>query len=147
MGRGFETVVGFLVLCVSGVFLFFAYTHSVQDLSSGYTISASFDRIDGICLGADVKIGGVKVGTVKKITLLPESYLASVQMQIASGIKIPKDTTAAIVSEGLIGKKFVSLSPGGEENTLEDGGVLEHTQGAINLETLIGKMMFSSETK
>ncbi|MDR0662349.1 MAG: outer membrane lipid asymmetry maintenance protein MlaD [Holosporales bacterium] len=147
MDRIFETLVGFFVLGTAGAFFLFAYTHTAGEGAAGYTLSASFDAIDGIGVGSDVKIGGVKVGSVRKISLLPESYLVSVVMQLTPSIKVPRDTTAAIVSEGLIGGKFVSLVPGGDDVFLKEGETLIHTQGSVSLEGLIGKMMFSSGTK
>ncbi|MDR0406724.1 MAG: outer membrane lipid asymmetry maintenance protein MlaD [Holosporales bacterium] len=147
MDRFLETFVGLLVLVVAGGFFHFAYTYSAREASSGYILSASFDQIGGINLGSDVKIGGVKIGTVSKITLAPETYLVAVEMQIDRKIQIPRDTTAAIVSEGLIGGKFISFTPGGDDVMLKDREALVHTQGAINIEAFIGKMMFSSETK
>jgi phospholipid/cholesterol/gamma-HCH transport system substrate-binding protein len=147
MDRFFETCVGFVVLIVAGSFFYFAYFCSAKNISSGYILSASFDKIDGISIGSDVKIGGVKVGNVNKITLSPETYLVTIEMHLNETVRIPRDTAAAITSEGLLGGKFISLTPGGDDVMLKTGESLIHTQGSINLETLIGKMMFSSETK
>jgi phospholipid/cholesterol/gamma-HCH transport system substrate-binding protein len=142
-----ESSVGFVVLVVASVFFYFAYSYSAKSISSGYVISASFDRIDGVGLGSDVKIGGVKVGSVSKITLSSETYLVTVEMRLDKTVKIPRDTAAAITSEGLIGGKIVSLIPGGDKIMLKAGETLAYTQGSVSLESLIGKMMFSSGTK
>jgi phospholipid/cholesterol/gamma-HCH transport system substrate-binding protein len=132
---------------VAGAFFYFAYSYSAKDISSRYVLSASFDKIDGISIGSDVKIGGVKVGSVSKIALSPETYCVQVEMHLDESVRIPCDTSAAITSEGLLGGKFISLTPGGDNVMLKTGESLAHTQGSINLETLIGKMMFSAETK
>ncbi len=138
-----ETLMGAVVLVVAGVFFAFAYKGSGMQMESGYTVNASFTNASGIALGSDVRIGGVKVGTVTNLTLDANSYQAVISLQIRSATKIPKDSSAAVVSSGLLGEKYIQLTPGGEEEMLADGGKIEFTQSAINLEEMIGKFMFS----
>lgn len=146
--NGIETLVGALVLVVAVSFLFFAYkTAGIRMEGSGYIIKAKFERIDGLHLGSDVRVGGIKVGTVVKQGLDPKSYLAELQFQIDDNVKLPKDSSAQIVSDGLLGNKYVSLVPGADEAMLKTGETIEFTQSAVNIETLIGKFMFSGNDK
>lgn len=138
-----ETLMGAVVLLVAGVFLMFAYQSSQMRVVEGYTISGKFANATGIALGSDVRIGGVKVGTVSDITLDPESYQAVVSMQISKNTKLPKDSSASIVSSGLLGDKYVQLTPGGDDQVMAAGDKIQFTQSAVNLEEMIGKFMFS----
>lgn len=138
-----ETVMGIVVLAVAGGFLTFAYNSSHMPTQSGYTVTAKFDSVDGLGTGSDVRIGGVKIGTVSDIRLEPNTYKAAVSIGVGKDVKIPADSTAAIVSDGLLGGKYLSITPGGDENNLKSGEVIPYTQSSVNLEQLIGKFMFS----
>ncbi|MFN4090951.1 MAG: outer membrane lipid asymmetry maintenance protein MlaD [Alphaproteobacteria bacterium] len=139
----FETVIGALVLLVAAWFLYFSYTRSgVRDIS-GYEVLAKFDRIDGIESGSDVRMSGIKIGTVTRQELDPETYLAVVRMQIDPRIRLPTDSSAEIASAGLLGSRYLALVPGGSERMLEPGGEIRFTQSAVSLEHLIGRFMFS----
>ncbi|MDL2209595.1 outer membrane lipid asymmetry maintenance protein MlaD [Desulfovibrio sp. OttesenSCG-928-O18] len=111
--------------------------------NSGYTLVATFDSTTGLRSGANVEIAGVSVGKVTKIEL-DEEYNSRVSMRIRDGVKISGDTGAAIKTSGLIGDKYVSLTPGGAEDDLTNGGELTETQGSINIEDLISKYVFGS---
>jgi phospholipid/cholesterol/gamma-HCH transport system substrate-binding protein len=138
-----EIVAGALVLAVAAVFLFYAITHSGRSLTQGYTLTAKFDRIDGLPQGADVRLSGVKIGSVVDQRIDRETYLAVVTMQIDPGIQLPVDTSAEITSEGLLGGRYIALVPGGSDRMLPPGGVIEATQSAISLEALLGRFIFS----
>ncbi len=138
-----ETIMGAVVLVVAGAFLVFAYRGSDVRVEDGYTINARFANASGIALGSDVRIGGIKVGVVSDLALDPMRYDAVVSMEIGSSTKLPKDSSAAIVSSGLLGEKFIQITPGGDEAMLDAGGQIEFTQSAVNLEELIGKFVFS----
>ncbi|MBV9860339.1 MAG: outer membrane lipid asymmetry maintenance protein MlaD [Alphaproteobacteria bacterium] len=142
-GNVIETVMGGVVLLVAAVFLYFAYTTSQVRAVQGYTVMAQFDRVDGIREGSDVRISGIKVGSVVAQTLDPKTFLADVQMSIDPGVKLPDDTSAAIISAGLLGDKYMSLSPGGSDKTIPPGGRIKYTQSPVSLENLIGQMIFS----
>ena len=142
-GNMIETVMGGVVLVVAALFLFFAYSTSQVRAVQGYEVSAQFDSVSGIHDGSDVRIGGVKVGTVVSETLDPNTFLANVRISIDHAYKLPEDTVAKIVSAGLLGDKFMALVPGGAEQTIPPGGRIKFTQSPISIEDLIGQIMFS----
>jgi phospholipid/cholesterol/gamma-HCH transport system substrate-binding protein len=137
-----ETVMGAVVLVVAALFLFFAYTTSQVRAISGYPYTARFDHIEGLRDGGDVRISGIKVGTITSQTLDPKTYLAIVQMSIDPSIQLPTDTVATIGSSGFFGDKYLSLVPGGEDDHIKPGGVIEHTQAPISLESMIGQYIY-----
>jgi phospholipid/cholesterol/gamma-HCH transport system substrate-binding protein len=142
-----EVVMGAVVLVVCAVFVVFVYSTSQWQPSQGYEIIAKFDRIDGLMPGSEVRLSGVKVGTVKTIYLDPDTYLAVVHVIVGPDVSLPKDSAAEIVSESLLGGKFLALVPGGEEEILPAGGQIMHTQSPVSLESLIGQFIFSSQEK
>ena len=138
-----ETVLGAVVLVVAALFLFFAYTTSQVRHVAGYQLTAEFDRIDGIRDGSDVRIAGVKVGSVIGATLDPRTFLATLHISIAHKYKLPDDTVAEIVSSGLLGDKYMALVPGGSDKIIPAGGRIKYTQAPASLENLIGQMIYS----
>jgi phospholipid/cholesterol/gamma-HCH transport system substrate-binding protein len=138
-----ETVMGAVVLVVAALFVFFAYTNSQVRAVSGYEVTAKFDRVEGIRDGGDVRISGIRVGSIISQSLDPKTYLAVVRMSIDPSIKLPTDTVAAIASSGLLGDKYLALTPGNEDDAIKPGGQIEHTQPPISLESLIGQFIFS----
>ena len=140
-----ETLLGAVVLAVAIGFIVFAYTRSGVATVSGYEVSAAFNRVDGIANGSDVRIGGIKVGTVVDRELEPETFRAVLRMSIDESVQLPTDSTAAVVSDGLLGGKFIDLQPGAEEALIEDGGRISYTQSSLLLEKLIGKFAFGTE--
>lgn len=138
-----ETLIGAVVLLTALVFLIFAYNKSDVSVGEGYEVSANFDNASGVALGSDVRVGGVKVGVVSDIGLDPETYQAHVTMQIREDTRLPKDSSANITGDGLLGGKYVQLLPGGDEAMLENGGKIQYTQSSVNLEEMIGKFVFS----
>jgi phospholipid/cholesterol/gamma-HCH transport system substrate-binding protein len=138
-----ETIIGAVVLAVAVVFVVFAYTASGVRAVGGYEVIARFERVDGVSVGSDVRIGGIKVGTIGAMSLDPKTYLAVVRLSIDPSVKLPVDTVASISSTGLLGDKFMALVPGGDEKMLEPGGVIQYTQASVSIENLIGQFMFS----
>jgi phospholipid/cholesterol/gamma-HCH transport system substrate-binding protein len=142
-----ETVLGGVVLLVAAIFLTMAMgAVDVRDVD-GYEVKANFAKIDGINPGIDVRISGVKVGSVLETVLDPKTYLATVTMSIKNDIQLPTDTVAKVSSEGLLGGKYMALEPGAEEEMIENGGQIQYTQASLNLEEMIGKFIFSSAEK
>jgi phospholipid/cholesterol/gamma-HCH transport system substrate-binding protein len=142
-GNVLETVMGAVVLVVAALFLYLAYSTSQVRAVQGYEVTAQFDSVSGIHDGSDVRIAGVKVGSIVAETLDPKTFLADVRMSIDPAYKLPDDTVAEILSAGLLGDKFMALVPGGSEQTIPPGGRIKFTQSPVSLENLIGQMMFS----
>ena len=143
-----ETIVGALVILIAGAFFTFVYkTADVRAGSGGYEVTANFESIDGISTGSDVRVSGIKVGSVVSQRLNIETYEAVVTMAIAPEVKLPLDTSAKVTSDGLLGSKFIAIEPGGEEEMLADGGNIEHTQGAIDIFGMISSFLFSDDEK
>src|SRR3954469_11680779 len=140
-----EVASGAIVLAVAAIFLGCAVLHSGRGTvtAEGMQLRASFDRIDGLANGADVRIAGVKVGTVTDSRIDPQSFAAVLTFKVDRSLKLPTDTSAEITSEGLLGGKYVSLVPGGSDKLLADGGRITETQGSVSLESLLGKFIFS----
>jgi phospholipid/cholesterol/gamma-HCH transport system substrate-binding protein len=112
--------------------------------ANNYLIEARFTSVSGLKEGAFVEAAGVRVGQVKSITYLPEDALARVILRIQDNITIPDDATASIRTAGIIGDKFVKITPGGSPDYLESGMAITETEPSINLEELISKYIFES---
>jgi len=139
-----EVLTGAVVLLVAAGFLAFAVANSGRTAVSGYPLYAQFERIDGLGVGADVRLAGVKVGSVTEERIDPKSFLAVVGLSVRSDVKLPKDSAAVITSESLLGGKYLSLQPGGDETILRPGQTITITQSSISLEELLGKFIFSA---
>lgn len=137
-----ETVMGAVVLLVAGVFVFFAYDMAQVKAVEGYEVTALFYKIGGLNEGSDVRISGIKVGTVIDHELDAESYDARVRMTITREIKLPVDTVASIASEGLLGGKYVRLEPGTDKSYIKDGGTITKTKDFRSLEDQVGEIIF-----
>jgi phospholipid/cholesterol/gamma-HCH transport system substrate-binding protein len=144
-----ETVVGAIIIALAIGFFAFAYTAAGLGSSSsgGYHVSAEFDNASGVAVGTDVRIAGIKVGTVTGQSLNPKSFQARIDMMISPTVILADDTSAKIASEGLLGANFVSLEPGGADEKLKEGSVISYTQGAVDLWSLISQAMFSKSAK
>ena len=139
-----ETLIGAIVVVVAGVFLFYGYSTAGIHNTGGYVVSAEFDRVDGLANGSDVRMSGIKVGTVVSQKLDQESYKAVLAIDLDSKVKIPDDSSAKITSESLLGGNYVSITPGGSETPLENGSEIMFTQGSVDLMSLIGQAVFST---
>lgn len=140
-----EILTGAAVLAVAAGFLAFAVVHSGRATTSGgYALIARFDHIDGLNSGADVRIAGVKVGAVLGTRIDPKSFLAEVTLSVRDDVRLPKDSSAEVASESLLGGKYLSLTPGGDPATLPPGGTVTITQSSVSLEQLLGKFIFSA---
>ena len=106
------------------------------DMSSYYRIFAMFNRVDGLAIGDAVQLGGIPVGEVDSMVLGP-NYRARVGFRIAADVRIPTDTSVSIQTDGLFGRKFVVLEPGGDETMLADGGVITFTQDSL----IVGELL------
>ena len=135
-----ETVIGAVVLAVAGGFLVYAARTSDMGVSGGaYDLVANFRKADGVSVGGDVRISGVKVGSIRDMSLNTETYQARVVMGIRPDVSVPEDSAATIATDGLLGGAHVAIQPGGSEFMLEPGDEFSFTQGSVNLLDLVGR--------
>jgi phospholipid/cholesterol/gamma-HCH transport system substrate-binding protein len=137
-----ETVLGAVVLMVAGIFVYFFQQTAQVRATQGYAVTASFAKIGGLAKGSDVRISGIKVGTVTGQRLDPQTFDAVVTMSIAPEVKLPADTTAAVDSEGILGGKYVRLEPGRAAETIPPGGLIRKTRDYRSLEDQVGEIIF-----
>ncbi|HEY8949257.1 MAG TPA: outer membrane lipid asymmetry maintenance protein MlaD [Rhizomicrobium sp.] len=134
-----ETLIGAIVVAVAAVFLFYAYTSTGSGGVAGYDITARFSSADGIANGTDVRLHGIKIGTVSGLSLDPKTYYAVAHMSIRNDVKIPDDSAVKITSSGFLGSNYVAIQPGGSTTMVAQGGELTNTQGAVDVMGLIGR--------
>ncbi|MDP7668055.1 MAG: MlaD family protein [Rhodospirillales bacterium] len=143
MGRNLvESIMGAVVLLVAGLFVYFAYTTAELKAVAGYEVTAAFFKVGGLKKGSDVRISGIKVGTVVDLSLDAETYDALAILSIMPTIELPADTVAAIGSDGILGGKYVRLEPGRDETALESGGIISRTKDFRSLEDQVGEIIF-----
>ncbi len=152
MGRNaIETILGALVLLVACLFLVFAYKSADLHKVEGYVVSANFPMVDGLKDGTDVKVNGVKVGSIASMDLItapgPTQYMVDVRMTILPNVLLPTDTVAIAASESLLGGKYVSLEVGVDDEMIKtDGtGKIARTQAPMRLDDLIGQLIYSNK--
>ena len=143
----FEAIVGAFVIIISVVFLFFGFSTMKIQNSDSYNVSALFNRIDGIKIGSDIRMSGIKIGTVVSQELDNSSFEAKVLMSIDSKILIPDDSSAKITSDGLLGGNYISIEPGGSDIYLLNNEEIFFTQGSVDLIGLVGEALFSVENE
>jgi phospholipid/cholesterol/gamma-HCH transport system substrate-binding protein len=141
-----ETLIGTAVVAIAAAFFLYAYQASEQGGTAGsYRVSAEFDNAEGVSVGTDVRVAGVKIGSVVDFTLNPENFQANVVMELDPKVKLTEDATAKVTAEGLLGSKFIALEQGGAETILAEGGVISNTQGAVDIWSLISQAMFENK--
>ncbi len=143
----FDFIVGTIVLIIAVLALFISTKSSNIKSQSVYSIFAKFENADGINSGSDIKISGVKIGTVEGQKLDSNTFQAVLKFYIYENIKIPVDSSAKIVSEGLLGAKYIAINPGGSEDFLTANQEISFTQSSVNFEELLGKFIFNGKEK
>jgi phospholipid/cholesterol/gamma-HCH transport system substrate-binding protein len=137
-----EIVAGTAVLAVAaGFFLYAAQGSGLTREPDSYPLVASFRSVEGITVGSDVRLAGVKVGTITALKLNPATYFADATVELQNDILLPTDSAILISSEGLLGGNFVEIIPGGALENLEPGAEIEDTQGAVSLISLLMKFV------
>ena len=136
-----DAFLGFVVLLITVLFLFYLYITLDTKLfkSDGFRLHARFENIDGIVTGSKVKLSGVNIGTVKSISLEPESYYAFITMNFDKKFSFPDDTEASVQLEGLLGGSYISILPGGSDVMLLNDQEILYTQGSTSLLNLMLK--------
>ena len=133
-----EVLTGTAVVLAAAGFL--VYASQFSDIGSGdgtYSMSASFRSIEGVTVGTDVRLGGVKVGTVTSLALNPETFRADATFTVDESLLLPEDTAIVVASEGLLGGSFLELLPGGSPFNLEPGTEIEDTQSSVSIVQLL----------
>jgi phospholipid/cholesterol/gamma-HCH transport system substrate-binding protein len=137
-----EALIGAAVLLVAVWFVTFAYGRTGRGgMDDGYTITARFPNTSGVSVGTDVRVSGLKVGTVADESLDTATYQALLKLTIDKNVKLPLDTSAAITSEGILGGNYIALAPGGDTEMLREGDEITDTQGAVDMMSLIGSVI------
>ncbi len=140
----FETIVGALVIAVAVGFMTFVYDRTSAGDATGFEVFARFSTVDGLSIGDDVPVSAIKIGTVVDQTLDPAYFRAVVHSGIDPGVALPEGTSAAVVSQRLVGGKYVATEPGGMDELIPDGGEIKLTRSAVSLESLLGKFIYNA---
>jgi len=137
-----EVLAGAAVVAAAIGFLFYATGGAGIGAAAGnYPLTASFRSVEGISSGTDVRLAGVKVGTITALKLNPTTFFADATISVENGILLPDDTAILISSEGLLGGNFIELVPGGSTENLGPGDEIEDTQGSVSLISLLMKFV------
>lgn len=134
-----ETLVGAMVIAVAIGFLAFAYMRTGSGSLSGYEVNARLPKADGLSVGTDVRLAGIKVGTVTDLTLDGKSYLVTVHMSIRNDIKLPVDSSVLVTQAGFLGGQYLSITPGGDDKMMTPGAFFENAQGSIDVMGLVNR--------
>lgn len=137
-----ETILGAVVLVVAGLFLALASTMADIRPVEGYPLMAVFNKTGDLAVGADVRVSGIKVGSVTDQRLDLESFRAVIAMTIQADLKLPADSVATIASDGLLGGQYVRIQPGNAMEKLDSGATLAQTEDFQSLEDLVGDIIF-----
>lgn len=139
--RTLEILVGALVMLIAYGFVHFSYSSSKVKTAQGYSLNLRFHKIGTIKDGAEVKVAGVTVGRVARMSLDRDSYEVVMQVTVQDDLKLPKDTKAAITTDGLLGNKYVKIEPGQSKDMLKPGEFIAQTKDALSIEDLVTKIV------
>jgi phospholipid/cholesterol/gamma-HCH transport system substrate-binding protein len=140
--RATEVLIGAVVLAAAIGFTVYAASSTRAPRADGqYELAASFRSAEGLTVGTDVRIAGVKVGTITAMDLNPQTFRADARFAINNDLELPDDSSAVVASEGLLGGTFLEIVPGGSPFNLEPGAEIEDTQGAVSLISLLLKFV------
>ena len=141
-----ETLIGAAVVAVALAFLAFAYFRTGSGSLRGYEINAKLSKADGLAVGTDVRLAGIKIGTVTDLTLDPKTYLVTVHMSIRDDIKLPVDSSVLVTQAGFLGGQYLSVTPGGDDKMMVAGSTFENAQGSIDVMGLVGRFATGDKT-
>jgi len=138
-----EVITGAIVILVALAFLALTYLRTGSGSLSGYEVLARLPKVDGLGIGTDVRVSGIKVGSVTDLTLDPNNFLVTVHMSIRDDIKLPTDSSMLITSSGVLGSQYLSIQPGGDDKNIAPGGMITNVQAANSndLMNLAGRVM------
>ncbi|QUD88129.1 outer membrane lipid asymmetry maintenance protein MlaD [Phenylobacterium montanum] len=141
-GQWVETGLGAVVLAAAASFLIYALSAgAIHTKAHGYDLTARFGQVGALAPGADVRVAGVKVGTVSAVTLDSKTFMAITRMTMDPTVKLPADSTAKVTSDGLLGGSHIAIEPGGAQGDMKPGDEFQNTQGAVDLFGLIGQFI------
>lgn len=135
-----HSIVGFVALLALLVLGVLSFATTTTEKTAGFDITADFDRVDGLTVGDEVLMSGIKIGEVTRM-ILTESFRARLTLNIDDGVELPSDSDARILTDGLFGSKFIEVNPGAEEEFLEAGGEIEFTQESLVLQDLLDQVI------
>lgn len=135
-----HSIVGFVALLALLVLAVLSFATTTTEKTAGFDITADFDRVDGLTVGDEVLMSGIKIGEVTRM-ILTESFRARLTLNIDDGVELPSDSDARILTNGLFGSKFIEVNPGAEEEILEAGGEIEFTQESLVLQDLLDQVI------
>ncbi len=145
--RTTEVLVGAVALVLGVVFLVWAFTGGGLFAEEGYPVTARFEQVDGLAAGAEVRLAGIVVGQVRNLAYDPGAGQAVVTISVRDGVSIPQDTSAAIVQIGMLGDKFVQLSPGGMPEPIPSGGEIRYTQSSVLVIDILERIVKDAERR
>ncbi|HKU54347.1 MAG TPA: outer membrane lipid asymmetry maintenance protein MlaD [Rhizomicrobium sp.] len=134
-----ETLIGAAVVAIALVLAALAYLRTGAGGLSGYEVNARLAKVDGLAVGTDVRLAGIKVGSVSGLTLDPQTYLVTVHMDIRNDIKLPMDSSILVTQAGFLGGQYLSITPGGDDKMMAAGAFFENAQGSIDVMNLVGR--------
>lgn len=141
-----EILAGAAVLAAAIGFLVYATAGRGASSSGTYELHASFRSVEGITPGSDVRLAGVKVGSITKLALNPKTFYADATIAVDKSIQLPDDSAILISSEGLLGGNFVEIQPGGSSDNFAPGDSIEDTQGSVSLISLLMKFVSGNKS-
>jgi phospholipid/cholesterol/gamma-HCH transport system substrate-binding protein len=136
-----ESVIGAIVVAVAIVFLVFTYTRTGSGSLSGYELNVRLPKVDGLGIGTDVRLAGIKIGSISDMTLDPKTYLVTVHLNLRDDIKIPTDSSVMVTSAGILGSSYLSITPGGDDKMMAPGSYFENAQGSVDVMGLVGRFI------
>ena len=140
--NGAEVATGAVVLAVAiGFLIYVMQVAGIGGLGRTYELTASFRSVEGVAVGTDVRLAGVKIGSISDVDLNSETYRGDATLAIMRGIEIPNDSAAVVASEGILGGNFIEIVPGGSLDTFAAGEEILDTQGAVSLISLLLKFV------
>jgi phospholipid/cholesterol/gamma-HCH transport system substrate-binding protein len=140
------TLIGAGVVAIALVLAALAYYRTGTGGLSGYEINAKLSKADGLAVGTEVRLAGIKVGTVSDLTLDPRTYLVTVHMNIQHDVKLPVDSSILVTQAGFLGGQYLSITPGGEDKMMTAGSYFENAQGSIDVMGLVGRFATGGST-
>jgi phospholipid/cholesterol/gamma-HCH transport system substrate-binding protein len=141
-----ESLIGAAVVAIALVVAALAYYRTGSAGPSGYEINAKLSKADGLAVGTDVRLAGIKVGTVSDLTLDPRTYLVTVHMNIQHDVQLPVDSSILVTQAGFLGGQYLSITPGGEDKMMTAGAYFENAQGSIDVMGLVGRFATGGST-